>query len=51
MISGSFSMKVPSISGFIIAGSAGSVAATTTMPRMPSANTRRYGLRCASSRR
>ena len=49
--SGSLSMKVPSISGFISAGSTGSVAATTTMPAMPSANTRQYGLTCASSRR
>ena len=45
------SMKAPSISGFIIAGSTGSVAATMTMPRMPRANTRQYGLTYASSRR
>src|SRR5688572_26240029 len=51
MIPGSLSMKVPSIRVFISAGRTGSVAARTTMPAMPSANTRRYGLTCASRRR
>ncbi|MNC88784.1 hypothetical protein D3C83_46390 [compost metagenome] len=48
---GSLSIKVPSISGFISAGRAGSVAATIIMPRQPSANTFQCGLTYDSSRR
>ena len=43
MVVGSFSMKLPSSSGFISAGMAGSVAATTTMLRIASAKTFQYG--------
>ena len=44
-------MKVPSMSGFISAGSTGSVAAAMVMPSMPRANTFQYGLTYESSRR
>ena len=43
MMSGSRVTNVPSSSGFMSAGSAGSLAATTTMPSIDTANARQYG--------
>ncbi len=43
MVVGSLLTKLPSSSGFIIAGNRGSVAATNTMVRIDRPNMRQYG--------